>query len=80
MNSAIKLTKKKIIPNASVILLINNSRPLSLRLLNKSELPPDIIWEALSALLLCNKTIVINSNDIINKNIFKCIPPFINII
>ena len=67
MNSIIKLTTKNVIPNKRVNLLTNNSSPLSFLLLNKSELPPVIICDALSALLLCNNTTAIKRIEIIIK-------------
>ena len=58
---------KKAKPNTKVILLSNNSEPLSFWLENNSLFPPVIIWLASDALLLCNKTIAISNIDIIIK-------------
>ena len=66
---------KKAIPNPSVKREINSSPPLSLRLANRSSFPPVIIFDALSALPLCSKTMAINNIDIIISNIFKLVPP-----
>lgn len=67
---------KKSAPKVNVNLLINNSAPRSFLCPNKSALPPDIICDAPSALLLCNNTIAIKRTEIISKTIFTAITPF----
>ncbi len=59
---------KKVKPKNNVKRLMKSSNPLSLRLLKRSELPPVMICEALSALLLCNNTMAIKRIEIIIKN------------
>ena len=61
---------KKAKPNTKVILLSNNSEPLSFWLENNSVFPPEIIWLASLALLLCNNTNAINNTDIINNAVY----------
>ena len=79
IKSIINAATKKIIPNVNVSLLINSSLPRSFLLLNKSKLPPLIIWLALSAFPLCSKTIIINKMAIIKKNISIIFSPSLSI-
>ena len=65
---------KKSAPKANVNLLIKSSLPRSFLWPNKSELPPEIIWDAPSALVLCNKTIAINKIEIIINKVFIMSP------